>query len=114
MNRGVYRSFVISSRVESKYRWGPQDCVPKFVPELNVRKNKNIRATGENHNMRSSLIGLQVQGENNILCTFFKIILFISGKIDIGRPENKKFSIYFGRHFLFNNIKEYCHFGDLQ
>jgi len=59
MNRGVYRSFVISSRVESKYRWGPQDCVPKFVPELNVRKNQNIRATGENHNMRSSLIGLQ-------------------------------------------------------
>ena len=59
MNRGVRRTFLISSRVESKYRWGPQDCVPKYVPEQNVRKSQNIRATGENHNMRTSLIGLQ-------------------------------------------------------
>jgi len=60
MLRVCRRALSLNAKTPSKYRYGPHDIIPKVVPKLDrADRARNIRATGENHNMRASAIALQ-------------------------------------------------------
>ena len=51
------RSLTVSLITCNKYRYGPQDCIPKRPPRTDQQhKAFNLRARGENHGMRTSAI----------------------------------------------------------
>jgi len=61
MGAGISRrSLQTSISVAGKYRYGPNDITPKVIPRFDRQaKAANIRATGENHNMRVTAFSKQ-------------------------------------------------------